>query len=304
METVGNRRKFGFHGPAVEIDCNLPSLLPAIDALLAGLPDARMPATANPLRGTLGAYHHDDIVRHLGPSARHLGHTPQDMDLYGDGDRRWLIDERWGMCEIDVPRNQWQSWILPSPKIDAHRLAELSALAPLGMLLGQGGLHLLQAVSVVRDGFATLVVCPFGIEPEQRAMIAGGYKIIGPRWTALREEDGRVAMLSVPGPIERFAPTSLRIGGEQASWIDLGREISNSTQSHAFCDAIVFLDSGRAPQGPAETPPPKRGDRRPCPPRRPTYGTFGRELPRVRHAVVAKREGNGRPAKFTAIRDR
>ena len=43
---------------------------------------------------------------------------------------------------------------------------------------------LLPAVSIVRDGWAVMIVCPFTLEAELIAMIRAGYKVIGQRWTA------------------------------------------------------------------------------------------------------------------------
>ena len=150
------------------------------------------------------------------------------------------------MSEIDIARNQWRSWIVPQPKLDPYRTAELSVVWPMSQLLRSRGLHLLPAISAVRDGFAFLLICPFGAEPELTAMIASGYKLIGQRWTALREEDGRMALLHMPGRVERLTTPRLRYGSdEQESWIDVTREYPGSWQSHAFCDAVLIAEPGR-----------------------------------------------------------
>jgi hypothetical protein len=99
----------------------------------------------------------------------------------------------------------------------------------------------------VRDGFAVLMICPFGLEPELTAMIASGYKVIGQRWTALREEDGRLALLHMPGRIERSTTPRLRYSTDerQEGWLDLTLEHPGSRQSHAFCDAVLVAEPAR-----------------------------------------------------------
>jgi hypothetical protein len=119
---------------------------------------------------------------------------------------------------------------------------------PLAQLLRARGVHLLPAVSVVRDGWAVLIICPFTLEAELVAMIRAGYKIIGQRWTAVREEDGRLALLHLPGMVERsFVPRLRSVSGAEsdAAWADLSHEYLGSWQNHAFCDAVLVADGGR-----------------------------------------------------------
>jgi hypothetical protein len=150
------------------------------------------------------------------------------------------------MVEVNFLRGSWRSWVLPRPQLDPVRVAEMAVLWPAAQLLRPRGLYLLPAASAVRNGWAFLLLCPFGLEPELTALARSGYKIIGQRWTAVREEEGRLALLHLPGVVERgLAP---RLGGATsvgAPWVDLNGQFLGSTQNHAFCDAVLVADAGR-----------------------------------------------------------
>jgi hypothetical protein len=253
--TDPTRSKFALHGPAVEIACEVPAMAEQIRRLfepfaVPGWPDGFIPTT-----GIVRPYAQSEVVRHLSPDARAVP-TPGDLiELYRDGDRFWLVDDRWGIAEVNLIRGQFRSWILPTARIDAVRVAEMAILWPLAQLLRAKGLYLLPAVSVVRDGWAAMIVCPFTLESELVALIRAGYKVIGQRWTAVREEDGRLALLHLPGAIERAFVPRLRssferfetggAAGPQGSWVDLSYEHIGSWQNHAFCDAVLVTDGGR-----------------------------------------------------------
>jgi hypothetical protein len=239
-------RKLAVHGPVVQIECTVPALDESLDVLLSRFDVPHWPKDFLPTCGSIHPYDESEVQSRLPDSARHVTRTSEMMDVYEDADRFWLVDDRWGMSEIDLHYNEWRSWIIPSPKLDAFRVAELSVLWPMAQLLRPRGLHLLPAISAVRDGFAVLMICPFGVEPELTALINSGYKIIGQRWTALREEDGRMALLHMPGRIERATTPRLRFGNEeQESWLDLTQIYPGSWQNHAFCDAVLVAEPGR-----------------------------------------------------------
>jgi hypothetical protein len=237
------------HGPTVELECTVPSLEPSLDVLLDDFCIDRFPKGSLPATGIIHPYEQHEVAAALSPTARHIGRSADQTDLYEDPeapDCFWIVDDRWGISRIDLRLSQWRSWIIPQPTIDLLRVAELSVVRPMAELLRPRGLQLAPVISAVRDGFAVLIVCPFGIEPELTAMIADNYKIIGQRWTALREEDGRVALLRMPGRIERSVAPRLRFGADEWDhWIDVTRGYPGSSQSHAFCDAVVVIESGR-----------------------------------------------------------
>jgi hypothetical protein len=247
MGNGDGRRKLAIHGPVVDLQSTVPMLDESLNSLLSNFEVPGWPENFQPISGTIHPYNESEVLSGIPESARHFARTADMVDVYEDGDVFWLVDDRWGMSRIDIPRSQWQSWIIPQPKLDCFRVAELSVLCPLAQLLRPRGMHLLPAISAVRDGFAVMIICPFGIEPELTAMINSGYKIIGQRWTALREEDGRIALLHLPGRIERFTTPRLRYNQneQQESWLDVTQQHPGSWQNHAFCDAVLVAEPGR-----------------------------------------------------------
>jgi hypothetical protein len=156
------------------------------------------------------------------------------------------------MAEVNLLRGQWRSWVLPRPTLDPVRCAEWAVLWPMAQLLRGRGLHLLPAMSAVRDGWAVLILGAGGLGPELSAMLEAGYRLIGQRWTAVREEEGRLALLHLPGRVERAGPrfggASLGACGAGASaWMDLTGGQPHSHQNHAFCDAVLVAAPGRRP---------------------------------------------------------
>ncbi len=215
------------------------------------------PAEAAPTSGSIQPYDMQVIARHLSPTAHRCAEANHDgdpLDLYEEGERFWLVDERWGMAEINMLRGQWRSWLLPEPKIDPVRCDELSVIWPLAQLLRGRGLHLVPAVSAVRDGWSVLILGSSRLDAELLAMIDANYRVIGQRWTAIRVEEGRLALLQMPGRVERSSGP--RLAGPagrsdffrgDASWADLTSEHRGSRQTHAFCDAVLSIAPGRGP---------------------------------------------------------
>ena len=271
-EPASDTKRYAVHGPAVEIDCAVPAVGAEVERLLGPFAVGDWPEGFTPVSGCVRAYDTAQVVRHVSPSARPLaGHRPQDLgELYEEGERFWLVDERWGMVEVNFLKGSWRSWVLPRPQFDAHRCAEMAVLWPMAQLLRPRGVSLLPAASAVRNGFAFLLLCPFGAGPELTALARAGYKIIGQRWTAVREEDGRLALLHVPGRVERAAGAAaapspvtfhaaVRPGGRaDAQWLDLNAQFPGSAQHHAFCDAVLVADPARrARAGSVELEPPE-----------------------------------------------
>jgi hypothetical protein len=255
------RSKFAVHGPSVEIDCTVPEMSQQVRRLLEPFSVASLPEGFAPTVGIIRPHSQSEVLKHLSPGAKPLPVASDLIELYEDGDRYWVVDDRWGMAEVNMIRGQFRSWILNSPRIDPIRCAEMAILWPLAQLLRSKGLYLLPAASVVRDGWAALVVCPFTLESELVALIRSGYKVIGQRWTALREEEGRLALLHLPGAVERSFIPRLRSSpssspstwisnstaalDHEGPWIDLAAEHLGSWQNHAFCDAVLVAEGGR-----------------------------------------------------------
>jgi hypothetical protein len=245
--TDSTRAKYAVHGPAIEIACDVPAMAEQVKRLFEPFAVNNWPSGFLPTLGIIRPFAQSEVIRHLSPGARPVP-TNDHTEIYADGERFWLVDDRWGMTEVNLIRSQFRSWIIPAPSIDPIRISEAAIVWPLAQLLRARGLFLLPAVSVVRDGWAVMIICPFTLEAELVAMIRAGYKIIGQRWTAVREEDGRLALLHLPGMVERsFIPRLRSVTGAEveSAWADLSREYIGSWQNHAFCDAVLITDGGR-----------------------------------------------------------
>lgn len=238
---TGVGRKLSIHGFPVELDCQVAGLNPTIGRLLGSFDAGELAADSPVTRGCVVPYVGAEVARRLPSSAIPL-HAPGELtEIYGQDERAWVFDERWGMSEINVLKAQWKSWIVPQPRLDPVRLTELSVLRPLAMLLKNRGLHLLPAAAAAREGFALLAISPFGLERELSALLEARYRIIAQRWTALREDDGRLMLLGMPGVVQQRPAGT----GMKGDWIDLTSSNPLSMQQQAACSAVMIIDAGR-----------------------------------------------------------
>jgi len=248
--------RFSLHDLPIEITSDVP----ALDAEIARvLGPYRVPSgftgRAYPTSGVIRPYVESEVVRRLPPRARRVTATDAVGELYEDGERFWMIDDRIGMVEINLLKSQWRAWLLPHPRVDAVRRAEAAVLWPMAQLLRMKGLHLLPAASVVRNGFGILLLSPVDVTPELTSLVRAGCRVVGQRWTALREQDGRVEMLHLPGVIDRALSPHVRLmgGGSGATpatssaWMDLSRAHLNCEQRRATCDGVFVIARGRRP---------------------------------------------------------
>jgi hypothetical protein len=207
------------------------------------------PAGAVPVTGTLWPYEQSHVLRHMSQAARRVANNGDLMELYEEDERFWLVDDRWGIAEMNLLKGQWRSWILPNAQMDTVRCVQMAVLWPMAQLLRARGLYVVPSASVSLAGKTFLILSPFGIEAELSALIRGGYRVIGQSWTAIREESGRFLLLHLPGHIERSVPPGMRMSAEPVqTWVDLMAENINAEQRQGWCDAILVVDTGRRPQ--------------------------------------------------------
>jgi len=249
-ETPQTVRRYAIHGLAMELRCDLPAVLGEIEAMFKPFEVTAWPEGFIPVTGTVELFDAATVQKHVSPAAKRFSALNHSVELYQDNERFWLIDERWGMTELNLLKQSWRSWLLPMPTADATVCAETAVVWPLAQLLRAKGLHLLPAVSVSREGWGALIFSSFGIEPELSALARNGYQIIGQRWTAVREEDGRLAMLHIPGWVERQTAPRLRYLGTEPMLgrLDLTREFAGAFQNYAFCNVALITEPGRRPQ--------------------------------------------------------
>jgi hypothetical protein len=238
--------QLAFHGPSVELHCDVAEMQPSIAKLLAPFIVGEIPSGMGVIRGSVRPYDQAEVVRRL-PSTAQALHRPGDLtEVYAHDERYWTIDDRWGMTEINLLRGQWQSWVVAQPRIDPMRLFEGAVLWPLAQFLKSRGVHLIPAAAVARGPVAVLLLSPVSLGPELAALLAGGFKLIGQRWTCLREDHNHLELLHVPGAVERQAAAPF--GQIASEWEDLSTHVPDSNQRHAFCGAIMVVESGRRPR--------------------------------------------------------
>jgi hypothetical protein len=247
--TAASHRKYAVHGLAVELLCEVPFLDEQADHWLWPFEADVLPDGISCTSGTVRRYDAGEVMRHLSPAAVPVATPGQLLELYQEGERFWLVDDRWGLCELNVMKGTWRSWVLPHPTLDPLRVAEMAVLWPLAQLLRPKGLYLLPAAAAARGGFGLLLLSPFNVEGELRALVAAGFNLVGQRWTAVREDAGRIELLQMPGQIEREASPRLRDAGlgPTSRWVDLTSEHCGIAQGHAFCDAVVVVEPSRRP---------------------------------------------------------
>jgi hypothetical protein len=242
-------RKYAVHGLAVELACDVPLIEEQAQLWLWPFAVDALPEGISCTGGIVRPYDAAEVMRHLSPGAVPVATPGQLLELYQEGERFWVVDDRWGLCEINILKGTWRSWVLPQPTLDPVRVAEMAVLWPMAQLLRAKGLYLLPAVSAARGGFGLLILSPFNLEGELRALIHAGYSLVGQRWTAVREDGGRIELLQMPGQIERESSPRLRDAnlGPAPRWVDLTSEYCGVVRAHAFCDAVLVVEPGRRP---------------------------------------------------------
>jgi hypothetical protein len=217
---ISDRRRYVVHGLGVEIDLDWAALAESADRLLRHFATDYFPPGFNAVFGQIRPYEQSEVLRSLSPTASRLDSASGLLEIYHENERFWLVDERWGLTEINLLKGQWRSWVLPHASMDPVQCVEHAILWPMAQVLRPKGLHLLPAVSIARSGWAALILTPFNIEPELRALIDAGFQVIGQRWTAMREEEGRISLLHLPGLVQPMTSPRLkhRHGAGEIGW--------------------------------------------------------------------------------------
>jgi hypothetical protein len=247
---------YSLHGQGIKLTAGSAFLLDAVNHLLGDFAVPSLPAGASVVEGAIRLYDANEVLRRLPASAARVSPPGEPAEVFQQDELYWLIDDRWGLCEINLLRGQWRTWVLPQPAVEPQRCLEMAVLWPLAQLLRGKGLVLVPAASCARDGWGVLLIGQAPIEPELSAMVRAGYRVVGQRWTALREDatssGGRVSMLRVPGMVERVPnEPRTRIASATSNvpmtWVDLTHEFVGASADHAHCDAVLLIDRGRRP---------------------------------------------------------
>lgn len=234
------------HGHAVRIHCDAPELNWPIHHCLGEFHTPDWPDGFSPIPGTLAPYDESVVMRHLSPDAVAIATGDELTEIYEHNERFWLVDDRWGLCELNLLKGEWNSWILRNPRVNNLEVVDAAVLWPMAQLLGLRGLSLVPGVSICRDGFGVLILSPVGLSGELADLIDAGWQVVGQRWTALQEDSGRVAMRSMPGAVERVNGRQLASApGALRDWVDLLAENPAARANHSFVDAVVLIDAAR-----------------------------------------------------------
>jgi len=246
VESTKNAR-FAVHGHAVELSCEITPLELELRRVFGEFATSDFPEGFTSVTGVIRPYIQDEVMRHLSPKARPIFRGRGPIEVYQRGPYFWALDERWGLTHIDLHAGSFQSWVIPSPQLDAVRCAESAAIWPLAQILRLKGLYLIPGISIARDNWAALVLSTTRVDAELSALAASGWRIIGQRWTALREEEGKVSLLHMPGRVERSIAPRLRnmFTDARPGWVDLMTQYPLSRQHHAFCNALIITSPGR-----------------------------------------------------------
>jgi len=256
IETRNKTRRFSIYGLPAVLTNHLPALDAALQHAAGEFAVSAFPVatTSSPAEGTIKPYDKDEVLRHLSPTAVTISSPRDTMEIYQDNERFWLIDDRWGLTEVNLLKGQFRSWILPdAAAANPDRVIEMAVIWPLAQLLRGKGLYLLPAAGLVRAEVGLLIIAPFGIAAELTALLRTGFRVIGQRWTALRDEDGRLTMLHLPGKVERNPTPRMRSieaskgADPNAAWMDLESEFCGSAATHGTCTHVLVIEPGRRP---------------------------------------------------------
>jgi hypothetical protein len=208
------------HGHLVGLRVEHPLLRPTAAAILKRLAEPDPPFKPA-VSGQILPYDLDSVSRHLSNGATPVlpgeaGYHPL-SELYAtpERDRWWLVDERWGLCEVDLVRGTWRAFVVPEPSLTIGRLFESTMWWPAAQLLRHHGLHLLPATALERtDGRrrgGVLVLANADLSRERAAWTQRGATVLGRYWSALRiEGDGRATLLPMPAMIDEQPTAPLR----------------------------------------------------------------------------------------------
>ena len=232
------------HGHGVEVTVRVPAVARVASAILGPLVDPFL-AGEPEVRGAVLPFEEQEVLRQLSPDAVRVDEPDLLLELFrdpGGSERLWVVDERWGVCEINLLKRTWKSWVLPAPAIDAVRLFEATVMWPMAQVMRASGLHIIPAAAVGKSGRGVLILAPFDVGPELEALARAGVGIIGQRWTALRIENDRISMLAMPGRTEPGPCRLLAKGAGQPAWVDLA---AARTCDQARCELVLLVEPMR-----------------------------------------------------------
>jgi hypothetical protein len=241
--------RLNVHGQAVDVRCSLPGLRQVLLDLLRGLIVHDLPDGFQPIDARIDPYDDNTVARMVSSKARRIGTGDGLAELWGDGERFWMLDERWGICEINLLRRSWRACLLTRALNEPIRTIDHVLFWPLSQLLIRHDLLIVPGASVTHRGRGVLLLAPFDLEPELHVFARSGQSVVSQRWSAARFDEARPLLLQLPGRVERAAAPrrGLAHGAMGCSWYDLASLFG--TRPYAWCDAVVIVEPARRSTG-------------------------------------------------------
>jgi hypothetical protein len=239
------KSRFSVYGAAVAISNGCGQLNDALRLFLRSFEVTRNSREGLETIGEIRPFELGEVTRSLLSAGETQRRCDALVSIYSRGERHWVLDDRWGVCEIDLLRHRWRSWVLPHASLDAVQLVESAVMQPLAQLLRPRGVELVPAVSLERGGWAALVIAPYPITAEVSGAIRAGYRVVGQRWTALLRKSDRIVLRHVPGVMEVPRGAGGKWIGKSIEWTDVTTGNPWATAETAWCDAVVTIGAGR-----------------------------------------------------------
>ena len=233
---------FSIYGAALQLANSCPAIDEQISFFLNPFLLKRSAAQSNEFHGQIRPFDMAEVTHSLSRASATERYSDDLVEIYSLAEKQWTVDDRWGICEIDLLKHRWRSWVLPNPSLDPIQLTEAAVLWPMAQLLRSRGVEIVPAISIERAGWGALLIAPYPIPGEISRIIRAGYRVIGQRWTALVQQNGRIVLRHIPGLVQSSSGRSI---GRRPIWTDLTSDNPWASAELAWCDAVLTIAPGR-----------------------------------------------------------
>src|SRR5689334_21220773 len=100
------------------LGCEVEAVEPQMQWMLGEFATTDWPDGFSATVGSVQPYEEKDVLRHLSPKARRVKYPGISMEVFQERERFWVVDERWGLSQINLIKGQWRSWVLEKRAID------------------------------------------------------------------------------------------------------------------------------------------------------------------------------------------
>src|SRR5579872_3018323 len=108
---------FSLHGAAIRLANSCGTLDEQIRFFLHPFVTTRRTAQLNELHGEICPFDVADVTHSLSQAAGSERRSDDLVEIYSLAEKHWIVDDRWGVCEIDQLKRRWRCWILPNPSL-------------------------------------------------------------------------------------------------------------------------------------------------------------------------------------------